>query len=127
MADQMPACWGSNLGDLLLRFLDIVFADIGSASSQGGLYRLSAFGLGRADNGDRFGVATTPLCCVSYCCADAGIVGANIFCHEAIVFSGDIRPTTLRASNTSSIGKPTMLVYDPSTRSTKAEPSPWTA
>src|ERR1044071_1936845 len=127
MADQMPTHWVCDVGHFLLRFLDIVLTDVSGAGGQGGLYRFGPFCFGRADDGDRFRLATTPLRCFSHSGLHAEIIGADLCCHEERVCFGSVKPTALSACKTSSIGSPTMLLYDPSTWATKAEPRLWTA
>src|SRR5712691_11481046 len=110
MADQMPTYWVRDLGNFLLRFLDIVLTDIGGAGGQGGLYRFGSLCFGRADDGNRFRLATTTLRCFSHSGLHAEVIGADLYCHEEMVFSGSVKPTALSTCKTSSIGSPTMLV-----------------
>src|SRR5215471_4119528 len=119
MADQMPTCWMCDLGNFLLCFLDIVLTDVGGASGQCGLHRFGPFCFGRADNGDRFRLATAALRCFSHYGLHAEVIGADLCCHARMIFSEGATPTALSTCRTSSIGSPTMFVYDPLTRATK--------
>src|SRR5262245_60206459 len=122
MTDEMPARRLWHQCDFLLCLLHIIFPDVSCSCGQGCTHQLWPLGFSRTHDGNCLGWPATALRCDHDLFVHAGVVRGNID-HHSLRASWWLRsPRARRAAWTSSMGKPTTLVYDPSTRSTKDAP-----
>src|SRR5262249_4873286 len=114
-------------GDFLLRLLYVIFPDIRRPRGLGCAHQLRTLGFGRTHDGHRLRGAATAARRLRHLLAHTAVARGDLDPHYWRACWGLRSPAVRKASCTSSIGRPTTLVYDPSTRSTREAPKPCTA
>src|SRR5690606_24444870 len=125
MADEVPAGSGTQGGDLGGGLLDVVLAEIHLAGGQGCGHGLGGVALGDGHQADFPGLAAHRAGGGVHAGADGGQVLGDA--HRGPSPRGSMTPRRNSRSTMRARGRPTMLLKEPWTSSTKAAASPCTA